>query len=79
LHNFSITARPIGPTPFQSTYQRIDVLADAKAEAALTVNDALEAGWEGLEIAERFPLEETAGAREAVEHPTKAGRVVVTI
>lgn len=56
-----------------------DVTAGAKVEAALAVNEALEAGWEGLEIAERFPLDEIAEAHEAVEHPTKAGRVVVTI
>lgn len=56
-----------------------DVPASANAEATLAVNDALEAGWEGLEIAERFPLGEVAKAHEAVEHPAKAGRVVVTI
>jgi NADPH2:quinone reductase len=56
-----------------------DVPAGAKVEAARAINEALEAGWAGLEIAERFPLDEIAEAHEAVEHPTKAGRVVVTI
>lgn len=56
-----------------------DVPAGAKAEAAHDINEALEAGWEGLEIAERFPLEEIARAQEAVERPTKSGRVVVTL
>lgn len=56
-----------------------DVPAGAKAEAAHDINEALEVGWDGLEIAERFPLEEIARAHEAVEHPTKSGRVVVTI
>ena len=55
-----------------------DVPADAKVEAARAVKEALEAGWEGLEIAERFPLDEIARAHEAVERPTKPGRVVVT-
>jgi hypothetical protein len=32
------------------------MLASAKVDAALAVNEALEAGWEGLEIAEGFPL-----------------------
>lgn len=56
-----------------------DVPAGAKDEAARAINEALEAGWEGLEIAERFPLDEIATAHEAVERPTKRGRVVVTI
>jgi hypothetical protein len=36
-----------------------------------------ETGWQGLEIAERFPLDEIAKAHEFVEHPTKSGRVIV--
>jgi NADPH2:quinone reductase len=56
-----------------------DLPVEAKIEAALAINQALEAGWQGLEIAERFPLEEIAQAHEFVEHPTKSGRVIVTI
>jgi NADPH:quinone reductase len=56
-----------------------DVPTGAKVEAALAVNEALEDGWKGLEIADRFPLDEIARAHEVVEHPTKAGRVVITI
>jgi NADPH:quinone reductase len=56
-----------------------DVPAEAKAGAVRAVNEALESGWECLEIAERFLLDEIAMAHEAVEHPTRTGRVVVTI
>jgi NADPH2:quinone reductase len=56
-----------------------DVPIAAKMEAALAINEALEAGWPGLEIAQKFPLEEIAQAHEFVEHPTKSGRVIVTI
>jgi NADPH:quinone reductase len=56
-----------------------DVPAGAKIEAAHAVNQAFEAGWQGLDIAETFPLNEIAKAHEAVEHPKKSGRVVVTI
>ena len=56
-----------------------DIPIEAKIEATRAINQALEAGWEGLEIAERFPLDEIAKAHEFVEHPTKSGRVVVMI
>jgi NADPH:quinone reductase len=56
-----------------------DVPAEAKIEATRAINEALEAGWQGLEIAEAFPLDDIAGAHESVEHPTKSGRVIVTI
>ncbi len=56
-----------------------DIPTEAKIEAARAINQALEAGWQGLEIAERFPLDEIAQAQEFVEHPTKSGRVIVTI
>jgi NADPH2:quinone reductase len=56
-----------------------DVPAEAKTEAAVDIDRALEAGWQGLDIAERFPLEEIARAHEAVEHPKKPGRVILTI
>ena len=56
-----------------------DIPREAKVEAALAINQALEAGWQGLDIAEEFPLIDIARAHEFVEHPTKSGRVVVTI
>jgi NADPH:quinone reductase len=48
-------------------------------EAARAINQALEAGWNGLAITERFPLDDIARAHELVEHPTRPGRVIVTI
>jgi NADPH2:quinone reductase len=56
-----------------------DVPAGSKVEAALAINQALEAGWQGLDIAERLPLDEIARAHEFVEHPPRPGRVIVTI
>jgi NADPH2:quinone reductase len=56
-----------------------DVPMEAKMEAARAINQALEAGWQGLEIAKRFPLEEIAEAHEFVERSAKSGRVIVTI
>jgi NADPH:quinone reductase len=56
-----------------------DVPADAKAEAAGALNRALEAGWQGLDIAEIVPLDQIARAHELVEHPVKPGRVIVAI
>jgi NADPH2:quinone reductase len=56
-----------------------DVPPEAKIDAARAINQALEAGWRGLEIAEIVPLDEIARAHELVEHPVKAGRVVVAI
>jgi NADPH:quinone reductase len=56
-----------------------DVPVAAKIEAAGTMNQALEAGWQGLDIAARFPLDDIALAHEFVEHPIKSGRVIVTI
>jgi NADPH:quinone reductase len=56
-----------------------DIPAQAKIEATRVINRALEAGWQGLGIAERFPLDEIARAHDFVEHPTKSGRVIVTI
>jgi NADPH2:quinone reductase len=54
-----------------------DFPKDAKILAARDLNG--EAGWPGFEIAERLPLSEIARAHELVEHPTRRGRVVVTI
>jgi NADPH2:quinone reductase len=56
-----------------------DVPADAKIEATHDINKALEAGWKGLDIAENVPLDEIRRAHELVEHPTKPGRVIVTV
>ena len=56
-----------------------DIPGEAKIEATRAINQALEAGWPGLGIAERFPLYEIAQAHEFVEHPKKSGRVIVTI
>jgi NADPH:quinone reductase len=56
-----------------------DVPAEAKAEATRDINRALEAGWPGLDIAEIVPLAEIARAHELVEHPSKAGRVIVAV
>jgi NADPH2:quinone reductase len=56
-----------------------DVPAEAKVEATRAINQALEAGWQGLEIAARFPSRDIAQAHEFVEHPTKPGRAIVMI
>jgi NADPH:quinone reductase len=56
-----------------------DVPVEAKIEAARDINQALEAGWKGLDIAEIVPLDQIARAHELVEHPTKPGRVIVAI
>ena len=56
-----------------------DFPKDAKISAAKDLNRALEAGWSGFEISERVPLAEIARAHELVEHPLRAGRVVVTL
>src|SRR5580658_10124258 len=51
-----------------------DIPAEAKVDAALAINQALEAGWRGLNIAEIVPLNQIARAHELVEHPVKPGR-----
>ena len=56
-----------------------DVPAEAKIQATRSVNQALEGGWPGLDIAQTFPLDDIARAHESVEHPPKPGRVIVTI
>lgn len=56
-----------------------DFPLDARIAAARDINDALEAGWTGLHIAERIPLRDIAKAHELVEHPVRRGRVVVTL
>jgi NADPH2:quinone reductase len=56
-----------------------DVPAEAKIEATRDINKALEAGWQGLDIAETVPLDQIARAHELVEHPAKPGRVIVAV
>jgi NADPH:quinone reductase len=56
-----------------------DVPAEAKLEATRDLNQALEAGWPGLDIAEIVPLDQIVRAHELVEHPSKPGRVLVSI
>jgi NADPH:quinone reductase len=56
-----------------------DFPKEAKIAAARDLNAALEAGWSAFEIAERIPLAEIARAHELVEHPTRRGRIVVTV
>ena len=56
-----------------------DFPTEAKVAATRDLNDALQAGWVGFEIAERIPLAEIARAHELVEHPARRGRVVVTV
>ena len=56
-----------------------DVPSEAKTEATRDINKSLEAGWQGLDIAEIVPLDQIAHAHELVEHPAKSGRVIVAI
>ena len=56
-----------------------DVPMEAKLAAARAINQSLESGWQGLAIAATFPLDEITAAHKFVEHPIRAGRVVVTI
>lgn len=56
-----------------------DFPAAAKAEAARGLNEALELGWPGFDVQDRFPLEEIALAHEAVERAASAGRVVLVL
>ena len=56
-----------------------DFPSGEKAAAAQALTDALAAGWEGFEIAERLPLSKIATAHEHVEGHAHRGRVVVTV
>ena len=47
--------------------------AEAKIEATLGLNQALEAGSQALDIAEIVPLDQIARAHELVERPLKPG------
>ena len=53
--------------------------AEAKVEATYDNHKALEAGWQGLDIAEIVALDQIARAQELVEYPAKPGRVMVSI
>ena len=55
-----------------------DFPTEAKVAATRDLNNALQSGWPGFEIAESIPLAEIARAHELVEHPVRRGRVVVT-
>jgi NADPH:quinone reductase len=56
-----------------------DVPANTKVDAARALNQALEAGWPGLDIAEIVPLDQITRAHELVEHQVKPGRVIVAL
>jgi NADPH2:quinone reductase len=56
-----------------------DFPKETKIAATRDLNSALEEGWSGFAIAERVPLTDIARAHELVEHPTRPGRVIVTI
>jgi len=74
---------PFWPLLFKNI--RIDFLGSDdfrpadKVAAARAINDALTAGWEGFEIAERLPLAEIATAHERLEASAVRGRVVVLL
>ncbi|HYV74964.1 MAG TPA: hypothetical protein VFB24_11960 [Candidatus Binatia bacterium] len=53
--------------------------AEAKIEATHDNHKALEAGWQGLDIAEIVALDQIVRAHELVEYPAKPGRVMVSI
>jgi len=55
-----------------------DFPTEAKVAATRDLNEALQAGWPGFEIGERFPLSDIARAHELVEHPVRQGRVIVS-
>jgi len=56
-----------------------DVPPKAKIRATHDLNRALDERWLGLPIAARFSLDDIASAHEFVEHPTQAGRVILTL
>ena len=56
-----------------------DLPPEAKIEAARALSQALEVGWQGLDIAEILPLDQIARAHELVEHPSKPGRVIIAV
>jgi NADPH:quinone reductase len=56
-----------------------DFPAEAKAAAARELNAAVDAGWLGLEIGQRFPLSAIAEAHEYLEGRPGPGRVILVI
>jgi NADPH2:quinone reductase len=56
-----------------------DFPATAKAEAARTLNEALEQGWPGFDVPARLSLEQIAAAHEMVERGAGGGRVVLNL
>jgi NADPH2:quinone reductase len=56
-----------------------DVPAEAKIEATRDINQSLETGWPGLDIADVVQLDQIERAHELVEHPAKPGRIIVAI
>jgi NADPH2:quinone reductase len=56
-----------------------DFLPVHKTEAARAINEALEAGWAGMPIEHRFPLDEISTAHERLATPHLRGRVVVIL
>lgn len=56
-----------------------DVPAEAKADAAHAISEALADGWEGLPIAQTLPLEEIVAAHELVEAGVCRGKIVLTL
>ena len=82
------TNTPVGETPvWQLVFLNArlffvgsdDVPAEAKIEATRYINQALESGWQGLDIGEIVPLDQIARAHELVEHPAKPGRIIVAV
>lgn len=55
-----------------------DFTAAQKTDAIRAVSDALEAGWEGMPIAERLSLGDIAIAHERLETARPRGRVIVS-
>jgi NADPH2:quinone reductase len=56
-----------------------DVSSDIKVDAAHALNRAIENGWTGLRIAERFALDDIAAAHERVERGALDGRIVLAV
>jgi NADPH2:quinone reductase len=56
-----------------------DVPADIKVDAAHALNRAIENGWVGLRIAQRFALDDIALAHELVERGALDGRIVLKV
>lgn len=50
-----------------------------RVAAARDLNAALKSGWQGFEIAARFPLSRIIEAHELMERPERSGRVIVTL